>query len=181
MSEFVGRAALCNSRIPLLEKYLSVCKDYLEIGTLFGGSAVLAGQHCSGDVYCIDPLDGYYRSGEPDPICGLIPDPGIVIGNWVAAGLDLERLHLRLVRTPPLPDDIPALVDAAYIDGDHTVEGCMADWLLLQDRVSKYIIFDDIDKPSVRHVFQVAAEAKDSGWELAESSVILGVLRRVDG
>jgi len=177
--EFIGRACFCTGRGRLFDKYLAGCQDYIEIGTLFGGSAVEAGQRVSGEVHCVDPLYGYNgEQGRTDPECGLIPSPAIVRKNWQSAGLAQDRLFLHIQKTPPLPTSLAGrMFDVAYIDGDHSVEGAMSDWKLLRDRVRKFILFDDINnKPAVRHAVQVAAAERD--WELVHDQV-LGVLKRV--
>ena len=181
MSEFIGRSCCCSGRVRAFRKYLQGCQDYIETGTLFGGSAVEIGQIVSGDVHCVDPLNGYNgEPGRPDPECDMVPSPEIVRSNWEAAGLDPLRLHLHLQKTPPLPVALgDRKFDVAYIDGDHTVEGCMSDWLLLKDRISKFIIFDDLDnKPAVRHVVQVAVGSTGSDWRLIDHD-FLGILAHV--
>jgi len=60
MSEFIGRSCCCSGRVRAFRKYLRGCQDYIETGTLFGGSAVEIGQIVSGDVHCVDPLNGYH-------------------------------------------------------------------------------------------------------------------------
>ena len=103
MSEFIGRSCCCSGRVRAFRKYLQGCQDYIETGTLFGGSAVEIGQIVSGDVHCVDPLTGYNgEPGRPDPECDMVPSPEIVRANWEAAGLDPLR-HLRSSTRLQLP------------------------------------------------------------------------------
>ena len=68
----VGRVALWDDDAKIIKEVASLGKTYVEIGTLFGGSACIAG--LSGcEVFCIDPLDGYYSAKHNDT---LRPDPG---------------------------------------------------------------------------------------------------------
>lgn len=179
--ELIGRIALGSGEVEgLFEKYTRGTNDYIEIGTLFGGSAILAGLQCSGKVYCIDPLDGYYGTGNPDS-SQVLPSVEIVKENWARFGLDPERLVIFPHKHPPFPPELKdKRFDVAYIDGDHTFEGCRADWLALKDRVNKYIIFDNTEKESVRRVFE---EAQQQGWEFAEEvgdSITTGVIRKIN-
>ena len=158
--EIVGRHAFGNMEsVELLCKYMSEADDYIEIGTLYGASAILAGLHCAGDVYCIDPLDGYYGTGRMDRPTNMLPSVEIVRNNWERFNLDPDRLHIYAQCNPPFPADlVDKRWDVGYIDGDHTYSGAMHDWIALKDKVNKYILFDNVEKPDVRRVFDKACE-----------------------
>jgi predicted O-methyltransferase YrrM len=165
--------------IDFLSRYIEGTKDYIEIGTLFGGSAIIAGLNCSGKVCCIDPLDGYYGTGKPDD-CGILPTAAIVEENWAKFGLAPERLEIFQHKHPPFPPSLKdKRFDVAYIDGGHKYEETMADWLALKDKVDKYIIFDNTEKEPVSRVFAEAQKSED--WEFVEeigTSIKTGVIKR---
>ena len=179
--ELIGRFAVSSEGfIDFLSRYIEGTKDYIEIGTLFGGSAIIAGLNCSGKVYCIDPLDGYYGTGKPDSSCDKLPSEKIVKENWAKFGLAPERLEIFSHKHPPFPPSLQdKRFDVAYIDGGHKYEETMADWLALKDKVNKYIIFDNTEKGSVSSVFTEAQKSED--WEFVEEiggSIRTGVLRK---
>ena len=180
MIEFIGRSCCCSYRVGIFEKYLDGCRDYIEIGSLFGGSAVAVGQIVTGEVHCVDPMNGYRFEGEPDPNVGIVPSPQIIRANWENAGLDPARLHLHPQKTPPLPARLNAReFDAAYIDGDHSFDAVMMDWILLHNRIRNVIIFDDIGiKAGPRKVVDILADHASDEWKLVHNEV-MGVFRRV--
>ena len=163
-----GRAAFGNAEFAdFFSRYVEGQGDYIEIGTLFGASACLAGFHCKGEVHCIDPLGGYYGAGRKDKSTGLLPTPEIVIHNWEQCGHDPERLHIHQQINPPFPEELKdKRFDVGFIDGDHTFAGCLADWMALKDRVDKFIIFDNAEKEEVRIVIEMAV--RTSVWAVNE-------------
>ena len=178
--ELIGRVSISSEGfIDLFERYIDGTENYIEIGTLFGGSAILAGLNCNGKVYCIDPLDGYYGTGQVDE-SGILPSCAIVEENWSRFGLDPERLEVFQHKHPPFPSSIEdKRFDVAYIDGGHAYDEVKTDWLELKDRVDKYIIFDNTEKESVSRVFIEAQESED--WEFVEeigSFIKTGVIRK---
>jgi len=163
-----GRNAFGNEEFEeFFTKYLVGMNDYIEIGTLFGASACLAGLNCKGEVHCIDPLNGYYSAGKRDQSTGMLPFPSVVRENWDIFGLDQKRLHIHQHKHPPFPESIKdKRFDVGYIDGDHRFEGCWADWDALKDRVDKFIIFDNYEKEDVKAVVQMAV--RTSEWAIQE-------------
>lgn len=181
--KFRGRIALCKGDVEVISEVASLCKTYVEIGTLFGGSAIVAGK-AGCEVFCIDPLDGYYSAKRdtaehPDPSTGLVPSEKIVRANWDAGGLDPKELHIYKQLHPPWPEEIDRTFDAGLIDGDHRLSGVMADYNGMADRV-KYLMFHDINKASVRVVYNMALESGD--WEVYIPKTtrpnIMGVLKQ---
>ena len=156
-----GRLACSPETAVLLQKMvLQYDGDYVEIGTLFGGSLVLAGMLSEGSLYAIDPLDGYYRSGKIDRSTGLLPSKEIVEANLRTFGV---KATIFQQHHPPWPE---ALKDhrfgVGFIDGNHTYEGCLADYEQLKGRC-KCLVFDNTEKPSVHKVVDGAVS---EGWKI---------------
>ena len=178
----VGRTALWGNDARIISEVASLGKTYVEIGTLFGGSACVAGL-AGCEVFCIDPLDGYYSNKHhvtqrPDPITGIVVSEKIVRDNWERCGLDPEKLHIYKQMHPPWPEGLDREFDAGLIDGDHGFDDVLADYEGMKHRVA-YLMFHDIDKSSVKMVYDLARAAPM--WEDYESkhkSVLMGVLRR---
>ena len=149
---FDGRIALHDGDIEALYEVASLCKTYVEIGTLFGASACIAGL-AGCDVYCIDPLDGYNIRGAPDghDPHKTIPSPILVQHNWLRQGLELERLHLYAQYHPPWPREIDHRFDAGLIDGNHYTPNVWLDYIGMRDRVN-YLMFHDSHLESVKFV-----------------------------
>jgi predicted O-methyltransferase YrrM len=136
------------------------CKgDYLEIGSLFGGSAIVAALFAKGRVYCIDPFG--YAPGQTRT--AGTPSAELVAKNAYAFGA-MEKLRIFTQKHPPLPPNLEYVrFDIAFIDGDHTYEGVLADWENLKDRVDRYILFHDVENRhfGARKVFSMASKHDD--------------------
>ncbi len=137
----------------VLYEIVSRGKTYVEIGTMWGGSAVVAGL-AGCEVHCIDP---WIKSVSPND----------VMANWVNSGLEPEKLFLHEQHHPPWPAVIHnGVFDIGLIDGNHKDPQPQLDWDGIKLHVSKYILFHDIDSyPGIEKVFREAAEADE--WEIA--------------
>lgn len=164
--------------------------NHLEIGTLFGGSAIAVAllqekMHSYGMVFCIDPLDGYYpqyftgvskeidASGQrvsPDVLFRNITN--FNVGNRIAViraySADVIDLFTRDIRFA-----------TAYIDGDHSNGMPLNDWLKINKFVTKYVIFDNCDDlhPDVQNACRVANE--DDKWEKVFQDEMTYVVQRI--
>lgn len=154
--------------------------DHLEIGTLFGGSAILAAlvkkaYDISGNIICIDPLEGYY--GEPiDPVSELPITIEVVLENITKFALD-DRIKLVQAKSQPWPLSIEDEFVSAFIDGQHDYKSCLSDWLNCKNCVSKVIQFDNfgIDYPQVCNV---VSQATQSEWIIVHVGGISAVLAK---
>lgn len=179
---FLGRIAICEEDARALHEVTSLGKTYVEIGTLFGGSACIAGL-AGCEVFCIDPLDGYYsaKCGEKnrlDPRTNMVPSVEIVRLNWRTQGLDPKMLHIYTQLHPPWPQEIDRTFDVGFIDGDHEHQSVQADYEGMAPRV-KYLMFHDVNKISV--VLTWATAIGSGMWEeyvTENKSIILGTLKR---
>jgi len=87
--------------------------NHLEIGTLFGGSAIAVAMlkreySHSGMVFCIDPLDGYYGENRPD-ISGVSVSAGTLFEN-----IDKFDVGYRLAVIKSYSLDVSSLVDIKF-------------------------------------------------------------------
>lgn len=116
---------------------------HVEIGTLFGGSAVVTlaalerARERTHRLVCIDLFDGFY--GKPaDPGTGLVPTPDLVRRNVMSQGYSTARLEIikgssHDEHTLKQLGDRP--IASLFIDGDHSYEGVKRDWELYAPRV----------------------------------------------
>ncbi len=162
--------------------------DHLEIGTLFGGTAILAALikqelGYQGDIWCVDPLDGYYV-GTPyeypvDPVSGVPINEETVWANARAFGVE-ERLHIIARPSQPWPPELRARTFAsAFIDGDHWGEMPWRDWECVYPRTTRYVIFDNYDDrhPAVQQTCRAAE--RNVCWQREFAGGITFIVRRV--
>jgi len=104
---------------------------YLEIGSRFGGSAIIALQFTE-EVVCIDP---WYEQEFCDVMVTLGREDQVT--KIVKYSMDVKRLPKKVYTV-------------GFIDGLHTMQSCMNDLDLMKNRVSDHIILDDYNIAAVR-------------------------------
>lgn len=154
--------------------------DHLEIGTLFGGSAILAALTkiefgLSGKVTCVDPLDGYY--GNPvDEQSKTNVTIDAVKRNFDVFGIN-EHIELVTELSQPWPLDKRRFM-SAFIDGAHDYESVMSDWENCSKCVTKIIQFDNYDSIQMQIADVVMRAISDPAWALLHMSGITAILAR---
>ena len=157
--------------------------DYVEIGTLFGASAIVVALakkmfSLSGDVYCIDPLHGYYRKGEA--VDGVLPSVDLLMNHATQYGV-ADLIKPVVTKSFPFPQELEdSQFVCGFIDGDHWGKAPLEDWLNLRNRVSRYIVFDNYDTTS-DHVAVLDAgkiAAADEHWSVVHMSSISLILEK---
>lgn len=155
--------------------------NHIEIGTFFGGSAILAarikrefGMH--GQIHCVDPLDARPII-MPDKAVGTIATRDILYKNAEYFNVD-DRIVLHQRPSKPWPIEGNHIYGTGYIDGDHWNGMPAHDWGVLKNIVSYAVAFDDvaIAKPEV--INTVLEASNDPRWILARQSGLTAVLRR---
>lgn len=153
--------------------------DHLEIGTLFGGSAILAArikQHydLDGVIICVDPLEGYYGIGS-DPFSNVDISIDVVRENALNFGV-LDRIVIAPFKSNPWFLNPSFRFKSAFIDGDHTHKGCLSDWENCRNRVTDFIMFDDYDRNYMGIVKTVKSAICSREWDLVQMNDISVVL-----
>lgn len=155
--------------------------DHIEIGTFFGGSAILAamvkkefGMH--GQIHCVDPLDAR-PNFFPDKAVGVVATKDTLYQNAGHFGVS-DRIILHQHPSKPWPLEESLMFGTGYIDGDHWHGMPAHDWNILKGIVSYAIAFDDcaIEKPDV--IDAVLEASRDPRWLLVRMSGLTAVLRR---
>lgn len=162
--------------------------NHLEIGTLFGGSAIpvaLAKKkyNQSGMVVCVDPLNGYYQDRFPGPSmidgnCGVAVTPETLFENIETFGVADRVLVLRS-KSEAIANLIDMKFTTAYIDGDHWGDAPLNDWLLVKDITSRYVIFDNHDEAHPEVLYACGFADRDPDWRCVYQEGISYVLEKV--
>jgi len=164
--------------------------NYLEIGSLFGGSAILASlvmkEHgYDGEVYAIDPFDGYYVGTKSDRgwLVGAEIDPLTnkeVTIERAQANAKKMGADVTFIKGKASKELIPRTLSfsVVYIDGDHWNDGPINDWSLVKDICTRFVIFDNCDH---RHpaVNKACIEAwSDPEWSLSFKQASIAIFQR---
>lgn len=161
--------------------------NHLDIGSLFGGSAILAGlvkksNGLSGGVVCLDPLNGYYEgtrfNSSRDPSSGLVVNRETLQKNIDHFGVD-DITSIVQKKSHPLPVEVASMkFSSVFIDGNHWQKYPLYDWEAVQPITEKFIIFHDCDQkhPAVRKAVSIACQHSD--WELHIKNVSVVVVKR---
>ena len=140
---------------------------HVEIGCLWGGTSILAALAGAKKVYTIDPMaGGYWDKGDPDS-GGKKPSVQAILANFAAFGV-ADRI--QAIRSSSRPWPLIAMQpDTIFIDGDHSYEGCLADWTVATKIAKRAVLVHDVDErhPGVIRVINEHAN-KTPCWRLAE-------------
>jgi hypothetical protein len=131
----------------LKEKMGEKCKLYVEIGVLYGGSMIL---QMDMPFKCkhigIDPFTGYYgKDYDPYRKINLQNHYDIVYENLTKNNPHNQEWELVKGKSEDVHETIPNNIDYLFIDGDHSFQGVMNDFINYKDKVSEngYIVFDN--------------------------------------
>ena len=158
-----GKPISCPQDMGLLAQMIRYSKgDHLEIGSAYGGSLIVALKTMDrygkdNKVVCIDPFgeerrDTLHKAVEKE-----------FWRNIEHFGVKDRVEHIKEF-SHPFPVEKGRRFASAFIDGDHSYEYVLNDWLNVKDVVDNYIIFHDYGRESVRNV--VIQAAQDKSWVL---------------
>ena len=154
--------------------------NHLEIGTLYGGSAIAVALlknelDQDGMIVCIDPFDGYYS--QPEDISGVSITPETIFLN--IDEFDVGNRILVMQTCSQFVHYLDMQFNTAYIDGDHDNEVPLHDWLLVKDMVNRFVIFDNHSPqhPDVMKACKIANE--DDEWACVYDKGITYVVERI--
>ena len=138
--------------------------DYIEIGSLHGGSAITAALvkkefNLEGSIFCIEP------------------NPRNIVENALLFGV-ADRVFV--VQTTSENMIWSGKYTCGFIDGDHRPPYPWEDWTYLKKIVSKYIMFDDYDKSEVGVQEAVRIAMCDFDWTTVHISGSLVILNKYD-
>ena len=156
--------------------------NHLEIGTLFGGSAIAVAllkyeYHQPGMVFCIDPLNGYYGENQPDS-SGISVSSETLFENIEKFEVEDKVAVIKASSFHACKEFVDIKFSTAYIDGDHKGNMPLWDWNGVKSLVTKYVIFDNWDDKhlDVRAACNMACEEYD--WEFEHTEGITYVVKR---
>ena len=175
-----GRTAMDDDDIANLCEMVQGAQTHIEIGTLWGGSAIaVALANTELQVICIDPFIGYY--GTYDKWSGDTPNMSKVEANMAAHGV---RDRIRLIRAKSQPFPFTGKADTGFIDGDHSYETVWADWHSLDAAGCKRIAVHDMDDPEVlRAVTRAQVDGKTFWliyWQVIMETKRMAVFERCE-
>lgn len=184
-AKITGRLALLSeAEADLLAQVVDIPGDHVEIGTLWGGTAILAAlvkerKNRRGHVYTIDYMQGgYWQTGDPG--CkNAVPTPTAILDNLCKFGIAHRVSVIKWSSYPwPLPERIrPASV---LIDGGHDYSSVFHDWISVKALAPRFVCFHDVGKthPDVLQVVNGIVE-HDPSYKRAETAGSLAVYEAI--
>lgn len=159
--------------------------DHLEVGSLYGGSAILVAVlktiwKVPGKVYCIDPLDGYYGDNRLDPVRGLAINRYNLETNINRFGME-DKIEIIQAKSVPVPASIRShKFSTMLVDGVHNGLGPVEDFRKYQKRIKSYILFDNYEA-KYPYVLSAVKEALDEpGWLTYDRAENMIAIRRAE-
>lgn len=150
---------------------------YVEIGCLWGGSAILAA-HRAKQVITVDPMEGeYWEIGFPE-LHLPIPKLEDVLENF--AMFDVAH-KINIVKKPsypwPLSEEI--VPDVMYIDGSHEYDAVLQDWKTASEITRRIILMHDYstDHPGAKEVIDTEVK-QDQRWTMVDKVESMIVLKK---
>ena len=169
-----GRLAITIDETDMLYKYADRPGIHLEIGTLWGGTAIVAAlakrKHGNGSmVITIDFMKGgYWEHGDPG--CKLeCPTQNIIKQNLKKFDV-FDLVAVIKAESNPLPIEASIKPVTVLIDAGHTYEACLADWNNIKALKPKFVIFHDYNTgkhPGVQRVVDEVVK-NDNQWQEVE-------------
>ena len=159
-----GRMAMLRDEYDLFMRSIPEDCLYLEIGTLWGGSAIAAAQKAR-RVLCIDPMKNYKDAAhnyESPPV-------KTVLENFYRFGVS-HKISIIMAKSTPWPLPPYVVPDVAYIDGDHSYDSVLSDWLNASKITKEIILMHDNNRssPGVQKVIKETA-INNPDWMLVET------------
>jgi hypothetical protein len=180
--QIVGRMVNSEEEACLLAKYTGLEGDHLEIGCLWGGTAILAAlskidNGVKGHIYTVDLMEGgWWDTGDPE--LKLKPTLETVQQNLEQLGLE-NRVSIIVGNSSPLtiPEGVKPVT--VYIDGDHSEKGCLTDWENVKKLMPDYVLFHDCThKYGTNKVIDIILQSEPE-WEPIEQAGSVIVFKRV--
>lgn len=169
-SNINGRFAMSAEDADLLRMaIIEAPGDYIEIGTLWGASAIFAAlvhklYDIPGKVYAIDPMIGYY-GGDDGTRRPTIKD---FINNTKRFSVNVELVQAY---SDPFPLNVMASV--VLIDGNHSAEWVEKDWKNSKQHSSRFVIFHDYNDPVISNYIE-----RIDDWKIWKKCETMAVLER---
>ena len=185
-----GRAADSGRSLPALGKVVQMAGpgDHIEIGTLFGASAIMAALvkeefGMTGKIYCVDPFVPRSPSIHYNEEKQRIKDNKEATLEIVLENFDKFKVSDRMVVVPqpsyPWPVDLKDHeFVSGYIDGDHGNGMPWADFLSLRDRVKNFLMFDNFEEAYGDITIAALRALTVGGWFLHYKEGIFLSMRR---
>lgn len=162
-ANMIGRIADEEENTSLMASMTLRHGNHLEIGTLHGGVAIVVAllkkqNNFSGDVYCIDPLDGYYTGTRW--ACDVDPESGVpVSAKTIKDNAARFCVNLNITQKQSVPFPLfGGVFSTTYIDGNHWGDFPLIDFINASMVTSDFIIFDNCDEkhPDVMRACDIA-------------------------
>ncbi len=185
LSGMTGRLALTRElEAECLAQFAAIPGDHVEIGCLWGGTALVAilakkDADLPGDVYTIDTMTGGWWDTK-DPEIGEPPTFEAVKSNLRKFGV-LKRVHVIRAKSDPWPLPETVKPTSIFIDGDHRYEGVSLDWKNASKIATKYILLHDYNSknhPGVQKLVDEIAK-RDPNWRYIKTYNSIAVFERV--
>lgn len=150
-ARITGRLAIRREEADVLEFLLKGQAGlHVEIGTLWGGTAILAAlAKGKGKVITIDYMQGgYWDTGDPDVVNHPRPSMQAIMDNLIRFKVD-RMVDVIKAPSHPWPLDGKQKPVSILIDGGHDYESCSRDWLNAKEIARQYVIFHDYNNAAV--------------------------------
>lgn len=180
-----GRLALISTaESELLYKYAGLDSDYLEIGCLWGGTAILAAlakinNGAIGHVYTMDYMKGgYWENGDPGA-GHKVPTLKKVQANLKRFKVE-RRVTILVQNSNPLKLPLSVYPRVVLIDGGHSYQSCKDDWENVKKLDPEFILIHDYcsgKHPGVEMVVKEVLQ-NDPEWREVEKADTLIVLSK---
>lgn len=157
--------------------------DYLEIGSYFGGTAILAhlvkkAWGLDGKIICVDPFDPAYP-WRRDVETGVEASKEVFLSNCEKFRVPVELIQKRSDEVDWGAVKKKYNVQSVLIDGDHTKAGFEADLKVVRKLLPLYIAIDDV-AGRYPHIIDALNSPTTFGgkYKLVHMSGVMAILRR---
>lgn len=168
-----GKSIMSQHDVSILMQMVCYCEgDHLEIGSAYGGSAIVAAlamdyRKRDGKVICIDPMEGSLAHNSTEKFWQNIKAFGVQ-----------DRIEFHQTKSHPYPLG-DRKFGTALIDGDHSTKCVTEDWQNVSNKTLSFIMLHDYGQIHTVRKAIYDTVIPDEDWAVSHVGGMSLIMKRI--